>query len=84
MIIGKKGFDVDALLNNAVSPEIWKNHVVHDLMKFWDKPEITNMKDGLFPTYVTNDGRVIPEDEPSPEYDAASRSEDTKGLVNTE
>ena len=82
MIIGKNGFDVDALLNNAVSPEIWKNHVVHDLMKFWDKPEITNMKDGLFPTYVTNDGRVIPEDEPSPEYDAASQSEDTKGLVD--
>ena len=63
MIIGKNGFDVDTLLNNAVSPEIWKNHVVHDLMKFWDKPEITNMKDGLFPTYVTNDGRVIPEDQ---------------------
>ena len=82
MKISKNGFDVDKLLKEAISPEVWKNHVVQDLMKFWDKPEITDMKDGLFPTYVTNDGRVIPEDEKSPEFDEALKYDDTKGLVD--
>ena len=32
MKIGEKGFDVDKLLEKAIPPEIWKTHVVKDLI----------------------------------------------------
>ena len=84
MKIGKKGFDVDKLLENVYTPETWKNHVVKDLMKFWDRKDITDMKDGLFPTYVTNDGNILPQnqDEWPEEFKKAKDSDDTKGLVD--
>ena len=84
MKIGEKGFDVDKLLEKAIPPEIWKIHVVKDLMKFWDKKDITDMKDGLFPTYVTNDGKILPQnqDEWPDEFKEAIQSDDTNGLVD--
>lgn len=83
MKLGEKGFNVDELLKNAVSPETWKNHVTDDLMKFWDKPEITDMKNGLFPTYITNEGHVLPKNpnQWTKEFKAAVKAEDTVGLV---
>jgi len=83
MKLGEKGFNVDELLKNAVPPETWKAHVVDNLMKFWDKPEITDMTNGLFPTYIMNNGHVLPEnpDEWSEEFKKAVKSEDTAGLV---
>lgn len=52
-------------------------------MKFWDKPEITDMKDGLLPTYVTNAGHLLSKnpDEWTEEFKAAVNAEDTAGLV---
>ena len=86
MKISKKGFNVDELLKNAVAPEVWRTHLVLDLMKFWDKPEITEMKNGYFPTYITNEGHVLSEDPAnwSEEFIEAVKYEDTKGLVEAD
>lgn len=77
-------YDVAALIKNAIEPEVWRAHVTDDLMKFWDKPEITNMLDGLFPTYITNAGKLLPrkKSEWPKEFVAAAKAEDTKGLVD--
>lgn len=81
-----KNYNVNELIDNAVEPEEWLKHVTKDLMKFWDKPEITEMKDGLFPTYVTNAGKPLPKEEAEwpEEFQAAIKAEDTKGLIDTE
>ena len=84
MKISEKGFNIDELLKNVIPPETWKDHVVNDLMKFWDKPEITDMNDGLFPTYITNEGKVLPKErtEWPPEFKAAVKASDTSGLID--
>lgn len=40
MKMSKKEFNADELLKNAVPPETRRDHVVDDLMKFWDKAGI--------------------------------------------
>ena len=59
MKINATKYDVDKLIEEAIGPDVWKEHVTKNLMKFWDKPEITGMKDGLFPTYITNSGEPL-------------------------
>lgn len=78
-------FDVNKLVNDAFGPQVWKDHI-DDLMKFWDKDEITGMKNGLFPTYITNEGKVLPGDKKkwSKEFKTAVESDDTKGLIETD
>lgn len=78
-------YDIDKLIEEMVGPDTWKSHVKKDLMKFWDRPEITGMMDGLFPTYITNSGELLPDDmEQWPqEFKEAYAGEDTKGLVDT-
>ena len=56
-----KGTDVNKLIEEAVEPRVWKDHVVKDLMKFWDTAEATTLHNGLFRTYITNAGKTIPE-----------------------
>lgn len=83
----RKSFSkVRALIDEALGPEIWKEHLENDLMKFWDRPEAYTMKEGLFPTYRTNKGEVLPEnqEEYPKEFIAALSCEDTKGLVETD
>ena len=55
-------YDINTLIEEMVKPCAWKDHVKDDLMKFWDRPEITAMKDGLFPTYITNSGEPLSND----------------------
>lgn len=79
-----KKYDVKKLIKEAYGPDIWQEHVVDDLMKFWDKEEITDMTDGLFPTYITNDGKRLPKEKDKwpEEFKAAIADKDTKGLVD--
>lgn len=86
MKINATKYDVDKLIEEAIGPDVWKEHVTKNLMKFWDKPEITGMKDGLFPTYITNSGEPLTDniDEWPTEFKEAVRSEDAKGLIDTE
>lgn len=78
--------DTKSLIEQAIEPRVWKEHVEKDLMKFWDKPEIVTLNKGLFPTYLTNEGNVLPlniEEWPE-EFKAAIKDPDTKGLIEPE
>ena len=78
--------DIEKLIEEALEPRVWKDHVVKDLMKFWDKPEITNLNGGLFPTYITNDGKILPENQEDwpEEFKQALLDPITVGLVEPE
>jgi mannose/cellobiose epimerase-like protein (N-acyl-D-glucosamine 2-epimerase family) len=82
----KKDIDIKKLIDEAIEPDVWKKHLVNDLMKFWDTSEATDLDDGLFRTYLTNAGKKLPknqEDWPE-EYKAALNDPVTIGLVNPE
>lgn len=82
----EKPENVKELIDNAVTPEEWVNHLENDLMKFWDRPEAYNFDGDLFPTYRTNSGERLPEnkDEWPQEFRAAIANPDTKGLIATD
>lgn len=77
--------NVKELVENALGPEVWQKHLEDDLMRFWDKPEITEAN-GLFPTYVTNAGKVLPEDKSEwpQEFIEAIKDANTSGLVDAD
>ncbi len=77
---------VDRLKNDALGMQEWKDHLTKDLLKFWDREEAYTFQGGLFPTYRSNKGELIPEkaeDYPE-EIKAALSDEDTKGLIDLE
>lgn len=78
-----KAVDTKSLIENAIEPCVWKEHVVKDLMKFWDKPEAVTLTAGLFPTYRTNEGKDLPKDPADwpEEFKAALKDPVTEGLV---
>ena len=78
--------DIDKLIEEAIEPRVWKDHVVKDLMKFWDTREATDLHNGLFRTYITNEGKAIPEEKElwPKEYKEALKDPDTAGLVQPE
>lgn len=82
----EKTQNIEELIDNAVTPKEWINHLENDLMKFWDKPEAYNFDGGLFPTYRTNSGERLPEnkEEWPQEFKAAIADPDTKGLIETD
>lgn len=74
------------LIDNAIEPRVWKDHLVKDLMKFWDTPESTSLRRGLFPTYRTNSGKDLPKDKADwpEEFLRALEDPVTKGLIEPE
>lgn len=81
--VQKKDIDINKLIEEAIEPQVWKNHMVKDLMKFWDTEEATALCGGLFNTYRTNEGKDLPEDreEWPEEFRQAVQDPVTKGLV---
>lgn len=78
--------DINKLIEEAIEPRVWKDHLVKDLMKFWDTPEATSLQNGLFPTYRTNKGKNLP---PTPsdwpeEFIQATKDPVTEGLIQPE
>ncbi|MCM1261731.1 MAG: hypothetical protein NC313_03345 [Butyrivibrio sp.] len=82
----EEDIDVDKLIEEAIEPCVWKEHVVNDLMKFWDKPDATELNGGLFNTYRTNAGSNLPDNQElwPEEFKQAASCSDTKGLVKPE
>lgn len=81
-----KAPDTKKLIENAVEPRVWKDHVVKDLMKYWDRPDAYTLHGGLFPTYRTNSGESLPknpEDWPK-EFQKALTDPVTAGLIEPE
>lgn len=78
--------DIAKLIEEAVEPEVWKEHLVEDLMKFWDKEDTINLCGGLFPTYRTNAGGNLPEKEEDwpEEFREALKDPVTNGLITPE
>lgn len=76
--------DTKRLIEDAIEPRVWKDHVVKDLMKFWDRPDASALSGGLFPTYRTNSGKNLPKDPADwpEEFKAAVNDPVTKGLVD--
>lgn len=81
-----KPFNIPDLINKATSPEDWKNHLENDLMKFWNKEAAKEFQGDLFPTYRTNKGEILPENEEdwTEEFKQAILDPVTKGLIDTE
>lgn len=79
----KAKLSVQELIDNAVEPRVWKDHMVKDLMKFWDKPAATELLGDLFPTYRTNKGELLPKDpeEWPEEIKKALADPNTAGLI---
>lgn len=82
----EKELDIKKLIEEAVEPRVWKDHVVKDLMKFWDKPEAVALHGGLFNTYRTNTGNDLPKDQEQwpEEFKQALKDPVTVGLVHPE
>ncbi len=78
--------DIDKLIDEALEPRVWKDHVVKDLMKFWDTPEGTTLHQGLFSTYLTNEGKPLPKEQEKwpEEFKQALLDPVTVGLVQPE
>ena len=74
---------VQQLIDNALEPRVWKDHMVKDLMRFWDKPAATEFQGDLFPTYRTNKGEPLPADPANwpEEFKKALEDPVTVGLV---
>lgn len=85
-ILLEKPENVKELVENALDSKVWLEHLENDLMKFWDRPDAYNMDGGLFHTYRTNTGDILPsEKEKWPEeFKAAIADENTEGLVEPE
>lgn len=81
-----KDIDVNRLIEEALEPHVWKDHLVKDLMKFWDTPEATTLQKGLFNTYITNEGKVLPKEREQwpEEFKQALLDPITVGLVQPE
>lgn len=73
---------VDKLKNEALEPQAWMDHLTNDLLKFWDREDAYTFKGGLFPTYRSNKGELIPEKDYPEEIKAALADDDTKGLID--
>lgn len=82
----EKPESIKDLIDNAVTPEEWKNHLENDLMKFWYRPDAYDTDGDLFSTYRTNSGEKLPKNKADwpEEFKAAIANEDTKGLVQPE
>lgn len=78
--------DMERLIEEALEPRVWKDHMVKDLMKFWDTPEATELHGGLFRTYRTNKGKNLPADPKDwpKEFKQALKDPVTEGLVQPE
>ena len=73
------------ILDNALEPVDWINHLENDLMKFWNKSGAKDMSDGLFPTYLSAKGEKLSDLEELPEeIKAALECDDTKGIIDLE
>lgn len=79
-------FDIDKLISEAVGPEEWKKHLEFDLMKFWNMDQAKELQGGLFPTYRTNKGTFLPENQEDwpEEFKEALLDTTTQGLVQTD
>ncbi|MGN0641349.1 MAG: hypothetical protein ACI4JT_10415 [Oscillospiraceae bacterium] len=76
---------LQAVLDNALEPVDWINHLENDLMKFWNKSGAKDMSDGLFPTYLSAKGEKLSDLEELPEeIKAALECDDTKGIIDLE
>lgn len=79
-------YDIEALIHDSYDPKVWRDHLVNDLMKFWMKPEVKSLDGDLFATYITNEGKKLPENEEdwSPEFKAAKNSPVMGSLITPE
>lgn len=77
-------FDIETLIRMHPEPEVWIEHLENDLMKFWNTDSAKTFQGDLFPTYRSNSGEIITNDEStwSVEIKAALASEDTEGLID--
>lgn len=78
--------DIRKLTAEAYGPDAWKKHLTDDLLKYWDTPEARAFVGDLFPTYRTNEGKLLPEnqDEWPEEFKQALLDPVTVGLVQPE
>ncbi|MDR3001052.1 MAG: hypothetical protein LBU89_07295 [Fibromonadaceae bacterium] len=71
------------LIQEHPEPDVWLRHLEKDLMPFWMNKEARTLEKGLFRTYRSNTGKIIPDnprDYPE-EIKAALADSDLKGLI---
>ena len=73
---------IQEVITQALDPQVWIDHLVDDLMRYWDCPAACELQNGLFPTYRTNKGDLVNPNSLPDELKAALASEETMGLVD--
>lgn len=82
---GQQTVTLQEVLDNALKPVDWTNHLENDLMKFWNKSGAKDISDGLFPTYLNAKGEKLSDLEELPEeIKTALECDDTKGIIDLE
>ena len=79
-----KTYNIDKLIKEHPAPQVWLDHLQNDLMKFWGTETARTLDKGLFHTYRSNSGLLIPDDPQQypAEIKAALANDDTKGLID--
>lgn len=55
-------YDIDKIIERIPSGQRWIQHLNEDLLPFWTIDEALKTENGLFPTYRTNKGELLPQD----------------------
>lgn len=76
----------EGIIEKALDPEIWIEHLKGDLLKFWGTDKAVQMENGLFHTYRTNKGEILSDNEEDwpVEFKEAKHDDATSGLIETE
>ncbi len=55
-------YDIDKIIERIPMGQRWIQHLKEDLLPFWTMEEALKTENGLFPTYRTNKGKLLPQD----------------------
>jgi len=77
-------YDIDKIINELPKGEVWRDHLKNDLLPFWTMDDALGDPVGNFPTYRSNEGKLVDPDNLPPEYKAALADPDLAGLIKLE
>lgn len=69
---------IEDLVKNSVKPEEFQEYLSY-LMKFWMNSDAQNLDGGLFPTYLSNEGKIIDKEVEWPEEYKLARDDGDNG-----
>lgn len=74
-------YDIEEIINKLPDGQTWLDHLTNDLIPFWTMEEALGDPIGNFPTYRSNEGKLVDKNDFPPEYKAALQDKELKGLI---